>query len=632
MMTKKRKAILAVCLAAMTAAPLAGCGGGSGSQTPPFGAAPNGFEGVFSLPYTSAEGDTALIQPGAVSAYGWDASVKPNVQIWYDNADSSTNLCMDTFEIQKEETRQGLDVSQRSILEFYSRIINTSRDYAGSDHISIYTLSGAHNADLQEAGNNNVFWAPLPDGSDPSKPEFYVRSLEVDIAETDANGAPTAFTDLNSQTYTVLSEGVLRQLYAEGGKISDESFASDLNVVFSDLQDVDLNATELGELIAARLKTARANGNDVTLCCVGVKLPYSGWICVPDRVHSLTSMTIYRQGYVYGQNRTYYFLISGPTAAAEQYTRNLIVSMGDRVRGDTQNTNGFAPQSLFVMDQPEESETGSGTAAPERVIRLVADPDAGTAKKAPQPKKGKDSSSEAPAETTTTVSEAPAQSDYKTSHFSFAEEADMLACFRGSDTGAIATYAEKQGLNWKQYMSCVYLEKEGAVSYPAELLSQLRNTETTEIVGAQLYRAALEKADKTGKEMNCKWVPVSESDFNATGNLVQLQNEVYVKFNKQAPAETYAWMLEIDMADKAVDDLSKLIDPAFLEKKYTTADVKNSSYFTAIGLNTFAETILGARDQRVTEKYYVLILLKHTPTLEKVNAKKNDSSAASAAS
>ena len=608
----KHKQILAFLLAAGMLAGTAGCG--PSTWTPP--GDETGYSGVFSLPFDAADG-TALIQPGSVSAYSWNASEKPKVQIWYDNADCSTGLCLDTYEMQAEETKRGLDLSQQYVSEFYSRLINTTRDFAGSDRISLFTLSGAHSADLEEAANNSVVWAPASGSTDPSKPDFYVRSLEMEPDNTE--GAAIPFKDYNGKNYTILSEGVLRQLYAQGGKITDESFAGELNVVFSDIADVDLTSTELAELVAARLKNARANGDDVSLYCVGVKLPYSGWITVPDRVSSLNSMKIYRQGYKAGLTRTYYFLISGPTAVAKQYTLNLIANMEDNIPADTSNRNGFAPQSLFVMDEAaEEPESGEGEETPkDRVILLVPDAEAESSKKPANAKKGRNAdSSEAAAETTTTASEAPvpAESDYRTHSFLFAEEADMLACFRGSDVGNIAAYAEKQSLNWKQYMSCVYLEKEGAVSYPAELLMQLRVTEKSEIIGAKLYQASLEKKDKKGKELSCTWQPVSADEFDATGHLVQLQNEVYVKFNKQAPSETYAWMLEIDLADRLSTDPAGLIDETFLTS-YTTADVKNSSYFTAMNLGAFAETILASRDQRVTEKYYVLFLLKHTPTL-----------------
>ncbi len=609
-----RKTAIASMLAVLMMSTLPGCQ--DEEWYPSKEAPPKGYKGVFSLPFEGeATAEAGLIQPGEVSAYSWDSDVKPNVQIWYDNADSSTNVCMDTFEREQADTQQGLNLSMQYISEFYSRIINTTREYAGSDHLTLYTLSGSQYADLQEAGNNTVTWNVNQDFK-PLEPASYVRGLEK--APLVGNGAASGFgfKDLNGQSYTVLSEGVLRQLYGQNGKITEESFKNDVNVVFSDIADVDLTSTELAEMIANRLKAARADGSDVSLYCIGVKLPYSGWISVPDRVHSLNSMTIYNQGYQYGLTRAYYFLITGPTAAAELYTRNLINDMGDKIPADSKNENGFAPQSLFLMDPAEEADEGE-TAETDRMITIVPAADTGKSSKNNAKKNKKDSDAEA--DTTEAQTDAPTAnpSDYRTFGFVTAEEADMLACFRGSDTGDFAKFAEKRGLNWKQYMSCVYLEKEGAAGYPAELLTQLKDTETKEIMGAKLYQAALEKTDKQGKEMSCTWLPVSAEDFNATGNLVSLQNETYIRFERQNPTETYAWMLEIDLADRIGEDPGKLVDPAFKENEYTSSDIKNNAYFSAPNLDTFAETIIRSRDERVTEKYYVLIILKHTPTTVK---------------
>ena len=610
-----RKAAIASMLAVLMMSTLPGCGGDNEGKTdaPPFGAPPTGFEGVFALPYEGeATAEAGLIQPGEVSAYSWDSDVKPNVLLWYDNADSSTNVCMNTADRQNESTQQGVNLSVECITEFYSRIKNVSTNYAGMDHFQVYTLSGSHFADLQEAGNNTVSWEQNQ-SFNPSMPEFYVRSLEMTAENSVNDGGPKYLGD---KSYTVLSEGVLRQLYGQNGKISEDSFKNDVNVVFSDIADVDMTSMDLAEMIAARLKAARADGNDVSLYCVGVKLPYSGFISVPDQVHSLTGMTIYPQHYSPDVTRAYYFLITGPTAAAELYTRNLINSLGDKIHDNQNNTNGFAPQSMFLMDPAEEEDEGE-TAETDRMITIVPAADTGKSSKNNAKKNKKDSDAEA--DTTEAQTDAPAAnpSDYRTFGFVPAEEADMLACFRGSDTGDFAKFAEKRGLNWKQYMSCVYLEKEGSVSYPAELLAQLRDTETKEIMGAKLYQAALEKTDKQGKEMSCTWLPVSAEDFNATGNLVSLQNEVYVKFNKLSPSETHAWMLEIDLADRIGEDPGKLVDPAFKGNGYTSSDIKNSSYFSALSLDTFAETIIRSRDERVTEKYYVLMILKHSPTTVK---------------
>lgn len=606
-MTKMRRSSM-VLASVMTLTALAGCGGGK--WNPPGEKPPKGYQGVFSLPFEGeATAEAGLIQPGASSAYSWDSAAKPNVQIWYDNADTSTNVCLDSFEREHEDTSQGLNLSMQYISEFYSRIINTSREYAGSDHLTFYTLSGPQFADLQEAGNNTVTWNANP-SFDPVSPGSYVRSLEMEI---EGEGADLRFKDLGGQSYTVLSDGVLRQLYGENGKITADSFKNDINVVFSDIADVDLTSTELAEMIANRLKEARADGSDVSLYCFGVKLPYSGWISVPDRVHSLNSMTVYRQSYVYGQTRSYYFIITGPTAAAELYTRNLITDMGDRVPADTQNSNGFRPQSMFVMDPEEESGSTAAEAA-ERLISVVPFADEKENKNSGKKAAGKKKEdSEAEAETTAAPA-AAAESDFRTYGFLSAEEADMLACFRGSDTGDIAKFAEQRNLDWKKFMSCVYLDKD--VYYPAELLTQLNDTENKEIMGAKLYQAKLEKVDSQGKEMNCTWLPVSAEEFDATGNLVALQNEAYVSFEKQNPNETYAWMMEIDLADRIGDDPGKLVEPDFLEH-YTSADIKNNAYFSAPNLGTFAETIIRSNDQRVTEKYYVLIILKHSPTTAK---------------
>lgn len=156
-----RRAAIASVLAVLMMSTLTGCPGtdGGSTGTPPFGAPPTGFEGVFALPYEGeATAEAGLIQPGEVSAYNWDSDAKPNVQIWYDNADSSTNVCMDTFELEQADTQQGLNLSMQYISEFYSRMIYTTREYAGSDHLTLYTLSGSQFADLQEAGNNTVTW------------------------------------------------------------------------------------------------------------------------------------------------------------------------------------------------------------------------------------------------------------------------------------------------------------------------------------------------------------------------------------------------------------------------------------------------------------------------------------------
>ena len=95
-MTKMRRSSM-VLASVMTLTALAGCGGGK--WNPPGEKPPKGYQGVFSLPFEGeATAEAGLIQPGASSAYSWDSAAKPNVQIWYDNADTSTNVCLDSFE------------------------------------------------------------------------------------------------------------------------------------------------------------------------------------------------------------------------------------------------------------------------------------------------------------------------------------------------------------------------------------------------------------------------------------------------------------------------------------------------------------------------------------------------------
>lgn len=590
--------------------PAYGCGGGSQQG----GIDLSQHKNTYSIPFQTdaAASNAVLIQPGYVSCYQEKSEEKPKVQIWYDNADSSTNVCSDIGEINNGATAAGLDLSLKYIKEFYNRLLNTSLNFSGAECTDLYTLTGNAAVNLIDASANSVTWNTVPHVSTDASPTdaaFYVRSLQMQDFDS------PEYVELTDNYYQVLGEGALRQLYKDGGRISDDSFAKDINVVFSDLADADLSNTALAEMIVKRLDTARAADNDVSIFCLGVKLPYTGWIAVPDRTNSLQQMKLYRQTYVNQETgRSYYLIISGPTEITRAYANSLKNGLSEKIIADPDNTDGYKVESMFTnLQLEEETTTEEDLTGAEDVIQLIIPEDA-QAKKKPTPKQQQGTTETTEATTTDTTAEttvttaADDDNHFETQHFMAVPKEELFTLYNGQDVSALTEYAEKNQFRWKKFMNGVKITSQGAVGYPAGLNAKVRSDANVQIVGSKLYQASL-TADGA-----CNWVNVSNSDFANYGTLTTLKEQVYLEFTKkQAPVDTFTWLLEFDLANGSGADYTQFLDSAFTES-YSTADLSDSSYFCAMNMNEFAETILSAEDTQIKQKYYVLITLKDTPT------------------
>lgn len=656
---------------------MSGCGNGSQSSnseyvvttTAPLPIPTELHERKYSLPFQAdmlnASPGTGIIQPGETSYYQANQTNSILIRRWYDNADASTNLCED--EIDPLTYPDEMQIARNTIEEFYLRFVSANVSSIASN-TELHLMEGVDEPDLnpENSSVNNAVWSSEPKDFEVNDPACYVRSLNGTQLHYDNIYFSEDVSAKEAAQYRIPYDGPMRQLYNETGILKqNDSFAKDINVVFTDLCDSDLDNGRLGAMIRDRLNEARAQGNDVSFYCIGVKLPYYGWVAVPDTRDnsSLQRMLLYWKGYadaaeipadaeeeVYGKadDRSYYILISGPTALAQEYKDNLLANLNAENIGDSDRS--FVPTEMFTAP-PQELESNSDS-----ILELVMPNNAAASDSAasddsaasPQvtaattngggasPSFTRLPNSENPVAAsagTETTSDVPAVQEKVgmngvTENVAALTIEETKALFNNNDTSALTQYigsviGAENATQWEKYLCGVaaskYIDLKSAVANPSgtkfQLLLMPSDNASQRIVNASLYQAQFTSDPNDPYNKLCAWMPNAKTSAD---NLTFLDTEVDLSIAYRTENNVPAFLLEVELANKKQDDAERCMSTEFF-KAYSVqneGDVMNNSYFYAKNLRDMALQILDADDSIVRRKCYVIIVMKETDPTE----------------